>query len=62
MKTRPQYSPYLAPALSLVSGAALAFALPPRNVWMLGWVAFLPLLAAARMTREVAQWDRQVAR
>ena len=37
--------------LSLASGLLLALALPPRSLSLLGWLAFLPLLAALRLTR-----------
>ena len=37
--------------LAALSGAMLAFALPPREVSFLGWLAFLPLLVAARISK-----------
>ncbi len=37
--------------LAIASGILLAFALPPMGMGILGWVAFLPLLIAARMCR-----------
>lgn len=51
MKNARAYYPILAVALSGVSGALLAFALPPRGYALLGWIAFLPLLLAARISR-----------
>jgi len=53
VNAKSRYSPAIPVSLSLVAGAALAVALPPRGVWMLGWIAFLPLLAAARITRPI---------
>lgn len=50
MKGSPWYYPFLALALSILSGVMLAFALPPRSMSPLGWAAFAPLLVASRMT------------
>jgi apolipoprotein N-acyltransferase len=50
MKTVRCY-PILAVLLAAASGALFAFAVPPRQIGILGWIAFLPLLLAARMTR-----------
>jgi apolipoprotein N-acyltransferase len=36
-------------ALSVASGVLLALVLPPRGISLLGWAAFLPLLAASRL-------------
>ena len=37
--------------LALLSGVLLAFSLPSKDIAILGWVAFLPLLIASRITR-----------
>ncbi len=50
MKARGYY-PILALVLSGLSGVLLAYALPSKGVSPLGWVAFLPLLLAARISR-----------
>lgn len=46
-------NPLLGLPLAIVSGVMLAFALPPWGIGALGWVAFLPLLLAGRMSRPV---------
>ena len=46
-----RYYPVLALVLSGVSGILLACALPSKGVGVLGWIAFLPLLLAARISR-----------
>lgn len=38
-------------ALSVVSGVLLAFALPPRDINILGWVAMMPLLAGSLLVK-----------
>lgn len=47
MKSKSRSISLLAIPLSLLSGVALAYALPPRDINLLGWVAFLPLLLVA---------------
>lgn len=39
--------------LALLSGVALAYAMPPHNVWLLGWIALTPLLIASRIMKPV---------
>lgn len=53
MKTVRCCYPILALLLAAISGALFAFAAPPRQFAVLGWIAFLPLLLAARITRPV---------
>ncbi len=39
--------------LAILSGFALAYAMPSHNVWLLGWVALTPLLIASRIMKPV---------
>lgn len=51
MRTAKAYYPVLALALAAASGVLLAFALPVKGAAPLGWVVFVPLLLAARISR-----------
>lgn len=51
MKRKSNYYPMLAVPLAATSGVFLAFALPPRDMNYLGWIAFIPLLMTARTCR-----------
>lgn len=51
MKRMPWYYTVLAVPLSVLSGAAFAYSLPPREISLLGWIALLPFLVATRMVR-----------
>lgn len=53
MKTGSVWATLLALILAPLSGVALAYALPPRDINLLGWIAFIPLLLAARLTRPI---------
>lgn len=53
MKSKRDYYPIIAIPLAGTSGVLLAFALPPRDINWLGWVAFIPLLLAARTCRPI---------
>ena len=51
MAPRPRRNQIIAVVLSLVSGLIFALALPPSDLNILGWIAFLPLLMATRIAR-----------
>lgn len=53
MKSATSYRPLISLGLFLLSGVSFAFALPPKDVSIFGWVAFLPFLIAARISRTV---------
>lgn len=52
-KPKTSAASWLALSLAVLSGAALAYAMPPHSMALLGWVALAPLLIAARLTRPV---------
>jgi hypothetical protein len=39
--------------LAVLSGFTLAFAIPPRDIGLLGWIALSPMLLASRLLRPV---------
>lgn len=51
MKAIRKCYPIIAVGLAAISGALFACSVPPRHIGFLGWVAFIPLLLAARITR-----------
>ena len=51
MKPARWYDPLLSLLLAAASGLLLALALPPRQISFVGWIAFVPLLLAARLSR-----------
>lgn len=51
MPPRPWRYQIFAVVMSLISGTLFAIALPPSDLGLLAWIAFLPLLIAARITR-----------
>ncbi len=53
MKPARWYYPLLSLLLAAISGLLLALALPPRQIGFLGWLAFIPLLVAARLSRRI---------
>lgn len=54
MKSTPNYRVFFTVPLALFSGALLWLAMPPHDLCLLAWIAFIPLLIATRLLKPLS--------